>query len=348
MIEPTGEPPASEETGTPDTRAGDAESGARRGFMERLFGQRVTPAPRTGEPTTEASSPRAADRASSFGEGLTSDDTPSAESAPDVPGSAEQGRVRTPDVQIPQAVAPEVVEVPRFEIHQPTSATAASDGPAGELGNRVETGFNDLSRLLGAIKETLQSRDGQVQQTLRALPDFLQQVPRIHRAEIECLAQISKQLSHMGTGTRDVVARLDGLPDLLRSLMLGQAEQAKFLDNLQANVAETLESQGRALREGLDMSRRSSETQLAAVRQIASTQEDIFATFQNTQNRALNVFHRAQQQTISQSRETNKVMNKQIEMLVEKVHVAQGRVFWLSIGFAALAAAGLLAVLFLS
>lgn len=343
MIEPTGEPPASEEAGTPDTRAGDAESGARRGFMERLFGQRVAPAaesPSTG--STDAG--RSAERSSAFAEGLAPSDEATPESAPDLPGSSEAGRVPAPEVRIPDAVAPEVVEVPRFEIHQPTPTAA----PAGELGNRVETGFNDLSRLLGAIKETLQSRDGQVQQTLRALPDFLQQVPRIHRAEIECLAQISKQLSHMGTGTRDVVARLDGLPDLLRSLMLGQAEQAKFLDNLQANVAETLESQGRALREGLDMSRRSSETQLAAVRQIASTQEDIFATFQNTQNRALNVFHRAQQQTISQSRETNKVMNKQIEMLVEKVHVAQGRVFWLSIGFAALAAAGLLAVLFLS
>ena len=34
-----------------------------------------------------------------------------------------------------------------------------------------------------------------------------------------------------------------------------------------------------------------------------------------------------------------------VEMLVEKVHVAQTRVFWLSIGFAALAALGVDAVL---
>ena len=34
-----------------------------------------------------------------------------------------------------------------------------------------------------------------------------------------------------------------------------------------------------------------------------------------------------------------------LEMLVEKVHTAQSRVFWLSIGFALVAAAGLVAVL---
>lgn len=362
MIEPTGEPPASGEAGTPQPRAGDAESGARRGFMERLFGHRVTPPPAEtssvsqSEAATEAESPDAADRTGA--PPITGDAAAQSDPA-SIPGRTEEGRVpssqspdaSTPEAVVPSVVTPQAVEVPRFEIHQPAREIhhpTREGAQTGELGDQVQTGFNDLSRLLGAIKETLQSRDGQVQQTLRALPDFLQQVPRIHRAEIECLAQISKQLSHMGTGTRDVVARLDGLPDLLRSLMLGQAEQAKFLDNLQANVAETLESQGQALREGLDMSRRSSETQLAAVRQIASTQEDIFATFQNTQNRALNVFHRAQQQTISQSRDTNKIMNRQIEMLVDKVHVAQGRVFWLSIGFAALAAAGLLAVLFLS
>lgn len=298
-----------EPTGEPPA-SGDVKPVEKPGFMERLFGGRVKP-----------------------------------QDAPTTQGESSTAAPAEPEVRVPSAVAPEVVEVPRFEIHAPATESGTESG--GELGRQVQTGFNDLSRLLGAIKETLQSRDGQVQQTLRALPDFLQQVPRIHRAEIECLAQISKQLSHMGTGTRDVVARLDGLPDLLRSLMLGQAEQAKFLDNLQANVAETLESQSKALREGLEMSRRSSETQLAAVRKIASTQEDIFATFQNTQNRALNVFHRAQQQSIAQNKDTQKVMNKQIEMLVEKVHVAQGRVFWLSIGFAALAAGGLLAMLLL-
>jgi ABC-type transporter Mla subunit MlaD len=244
-------------------------------------------------------------------------------------------------------VAPDVVEPRAYTPPDLGSDATPSEPVAKELGQRVQTGFQDLSRLLGAIKETLQGRDGQVQQTLQALPDFLQQVPRIHRAEIECLAQISKQLEHMGSGTRDVVARLDGLPDLLRSLMLGQAEQARFLDGLQANVAEALETQSSALREGLETNRKSAETQLAMIRSMASTQEDIFSTFQNTQNRALNVFHRAQQQTIAQNKDTTKVMNRQIEMLVEKVHAAQGRVFWLSIGFAALAAAGLLAVLFL-
>ena len=150
-----------------------------------------------------------------------------------------------------------------------------------------------------------------------ALPGFLQQVPRIHRAEIECLAQISKQLEHMGTGTRDVVARLDGLPDLLRTLTLGQAEQAQFLDGLQARLAESLETQSTAIQQGLDQSRKNAESQLGMIRGLAATQEDIFATFQNTQNRALNVFHRAQQQTNSQHRETQSVMNRQVEMLVE-------------------------------
>lgn len=216
-----------------------------------------------------------------------------------------------------------------------------------ELGERVQTGFQDLSRLLGAIQETLQGRDGQVQQTLQALPGFLQQVPRIHRAEIECLAQISKQLEHMGTGTRDVVARLDGLPDLLRTLTLGQAQQAQFLDGLQARFAESLDVQSRAIRQGLDQSRQAAEVQLSMIRSLASTQEDIFATFQNTQNRALNVFHRAQQQSQAQHRETQQVTNRQVELLVERVHSAQTRVFWLSIGFAALAAAGMLAALLL-
>jgi hypothetical protein len=59
----------------------------------------------------------------------------------------------------------------------------------------------------------------------------------------------------------------------------------------------------------------------------------------------LNVFHRAQQQAHSQHRETQKVLSKQVEMLVEKVHAAQSRVFWLSIGFAILAAGGFVALL---
>lgn len=227
----------------------------------------------------------------------------------------------------------------------PRSDVATPEVVSNQLGERVQTGFQDLSRLLGAIKETLQGRDGQVQQTLQALPNFLQQVPRIHRAEIECLAQISKQLEHMGSGTRDVVARLDGLPDLLRTLTLSQAEQAQFLDGLQARLADSLETQSNAIRQGLEQSRKGAEAQLAMIRGMASTQEDIFATFQNTQNRALNVFHRAQQQSNSQHRETQKVMNNQIEMLVERVHSAQGRVFWLSIGFAALAAAGMIVAL---
>ncbi len=209
----------------------------------------------------------------------------------------------------------------------------------------MNAGLHDMSRLLSAIKETLQSRDGQVQQTLQALPGFLQQVPRIHRAEIECLAQISKQLEHMGTGTRDVLARLDAVPDLLRGLAVSHQEQARFLDGLQARMAGALEGQAKAIREGLETSRKNSESQLTMIRGLAQTQEDIFATFQNTQNRALNVFHRAQQQAHAQHRETQKVLGRQVEMLVEKVHVAQTRVFWLSIGFAVLSAAGLVAVL---
>lgn len=216
-----------------------------------------------------------------------------------------------------------------------------------EIGERVASGFQDLSRLLSTIKETLQSRDGQVQQTLQALPGFLQQVPRIQRAEIECLAQISKQLEHMGSGSRDMLARLDGVPDLLRTLQLGQTEQARFLDALQGRMAAALEAQGRALAEGLDRSRRQSETQLALIQSLAVTQQDIFATFQNTQNRALNVFHRAQQQTQAQHRETQQVLSRQVEQLVDRVHSAQTRVFWLSIGFAGLAAAGLVAALLL-
>lgn len=223
----------------------------------------------------------------------------------------------------------------------------APDRVPGGLGERVQSGFQDLSRLLGAIKETLTSRDGQVQQSLEALPAFLQQVPRIHRAEIECLAQISRQLEHMGSGTREVVARLEGLPDLLRTLAVGQAEQGRFLDQLQARLGEHLEVQSQAIREGLESTRRQAETQLAMIRSLASTQEDIFSTFQNTQNRALNVFHRAQQQAIAQNRDAQAVMSRQIEVLVDRVHSAQGRVFWLSIAFAALAAAGLLAVLLL-
>ncbi len=219
------------------------------------------------------------------------------------------------------------------------------EGVPRELGERVQTGFQDLSRLLGAIKETLQSRDGQVQQTLQALPGFLQQVPRIHRAEIECLAQISKQLEHMGSGTRDVVARLDGLPDLLRTLTVSQAEQAQFLDGLQANLATTLETQATAIKQGLDQSRQNAEAQLGMIRGLAATQEDIFATFQNTQNRALNVFHRSQQQSNAQHRETQQVLGRQVEMLVDRVHSAQSKVFWLSIGFATLAAGGMIALL---
>ena len=264
------------------------------------------------------------------------------------PSSAADSRDSSPTRA--EAVAPSVVEPERIPNIPSAGASGDSDGPSVsiELGDSVQTGFQDLSRLLGAIKETLSSRDGPVQQTLQALPDFLQQVPRIHRAEIECLAQISKQLEHMGSGTKDVVARLEGLPDLLRSLMLSQTEQARYLDNLQGNFAEALETQGQALREGLETSRKSTETQLQMIRSIATTQEGTFATFQNTQNRALNVFHRAQQQTIQQNKDAQRTMNRQIETLVDRVHIAQGRVFWLSIGFAALAAAGLLAVLFLS
>jgi hypothetical protein len=214
-----------------------------------------------------------------------------------------------------------------------------------EIGERVSSGFRDLSRLLVAIKESLQSRDGQVQQTLQALPTYLQQVPKIQRAQIECMAQISKQLEHMGTGTRDMLARLDNVPDLLRSLVLHQQEQARFLDTLQVRTAEALDTQSRAIRQGLETSRQQAETQLQTIRSIASTQEDIFATFQNTQNRALNVFHRAQQQASAQHKETQRVLSQQVEMLVQRVHSAQTRVFWLSIGFAAFAALGLVALL---
>lgn len=240
--------------------------------------------------------------------------------------------------------------------HGPTSvALGPSRGDGGEtptlreeIGERVSSGFRDLSRLLGAIKETLQSRDGQVQQTLQALPTYLQQVPRIQRAQIDCMAQISRQLEHMGTGTRDVLARLETVPDLLRSLVQHQAAQAQFLDQVQKRTADALDQQSKAIREGLETSRKQSETQLHTVRSIAATQEDVFATFQNTQNRALNVFHRAQQQANAQHRETQHVLSKQVEMLVQKVHTAQTRVFWLSIGFAFVAAAALVAVLFLA
>ena len=245
----------------------------------------------------------------------------------------------TPSESTSSRFEPSRVDVPT------TPAGAGRDVVSREVGDRIQGGFQDMSRLLGAIKETLQSRDGQVQQTLQALPGFLQQVPRIHRAEIECLAQISKQLEHMGTGTRDVIARLDGLPDLLRTLSVSQAEQAQFLDGLQARLAESLETQSTAIQQGLEQSRKTSEAQLQMIRGLASTQEDIFATFQNTQNRALNVFHRAQQTSNAQHRETQSVMNKQIEMLVDRVHSAQSKVFWLSIGFAALAAGGLIAAL---
>jgi hypothetical protein len=214
-----------------------------------------------------------------------------------------------------------------------------------EIGERVSSGFRDLSRLLGAIKETLQNRDGQVQQTLQALPTYLQQVPRIQRAQIECLAQISKQLEHMGTGSRDLLARLDAVPDLLRSIVVHQQEQSRFVEEMQARTAEAMEVQSKAIHQGLETSRKQAETQLQMIRSIASTQEDIFATFQNTQNRALNVFHRSQQQANAQHKETQRVLSHQVEMLVQKVHSAQTRVFWLSIGFAAFAAAGLVALL---
>ena len=238
-------------------------------------------------------------------------------------------------------------------------ASAADRGPVSldrargndalreEIGDRVNTGFRDLSRLLAAIKDTLQNRDGQVQQTLQALPTYLQQVPRIQRAQIDCMAQISKQLEHMGTGTRDVLARLESVPDLLRTLAEHQSAQAQFLDQIQQRTADALEQQSAAIRAGLETSRRQAEGQLGMIRSIASTQEDVFSTFQNTQNRALNVFHRAQQQANAQHRETQRVLSSQVEMLVEKVHTAQSRVFWLSIGFALVAAAGLVAVLVL-
>ena len=216
-----------------------------------------------------------------------------------------------------------------------------------EIGERVSTGFRDMSRLLVAIKETLQDRDGQVRQTLKALPDYLQQVPRIQRAQIECMAQISRQLEHMGTGTRDVLARLDNVPDLLRALVLHQQEQAKFLDDLQGRTAEALELQSGAIKQGLETNRKQAEQQLQMIRSVAATQEDVFATFQNTQNRALNVFHRAQQQSNAQHRETQSVLSRQVEMLVGKVHSAQTRVFWLSIGFVGLAIAGIVAMLLL-
>ncbi len=234
-----------------------------------------------------------------------------------------------------------------MQVGRTARSVGEGDALREEITDRVSGGFRDLSRLLVAIKETLQNRDGQVQQTLQALPGYLQQVPKIQRAQIECMAQISKQLEHMGTGTRDVLARLDAVPDLLRNLALHQQEQAKFLEELQARTAGALDVQSSAIREGLETSRKQAETQLQMVRSIAGTQEDVFATFQNTQNRALNVFHRAQQQANAQHTETQKVLSRQVEMLVQKVHAAQSRVFWLSIGFAVLLAAGLVAALLL-
>jgi hypothetical protein len=309
--------------------------GQRDSLFGRLFGLRGR-APVPEAPAGEAP-PAAAEDASAV-------PLPEAE-APAPPPTAP--------LEPPAPPEPPVVAAPTSAA--PVSHSAALEpepAPRGyrvreELGERVASGFQDLSRLLGTIKETLQGRDGQVQQTLQALPGFLQQVPRIQRAEIECLAQISKQLEHMGTGTRDVIARLDAVPDLMRSIMVGQAEQAKFLEDLQARMAGALEVQSQAIREGLERSRRQAETQLALVQSLATTQQDIFATFQNTQNRALNVFHRAQQQTQAQHKETQHVLSRQVELLVERVHGAQTRVFWLSIGFATLAAAGLVAALLL-
>lgn len=236
----------------------------------------------------------------------------------------------------------------RMTLDRPRGRDGGQDALREEIGERVSSGFRDLSRLLVAIKETLQNRDGQVQQTLQALPAYLQQVPRIQRAQIDCMAQISKQLEHMGSGTRDVLARLETVPDLLRALAAHQSRQAEFLDQIQQRTAEALDQQSKAIREGLDSSRRQAETQLGMIRSIAGTQEDVFATFQNTQNRALNVFHRAQTQANAQHRETQKVLSKQVEMLVQKVHTAQTRVFWLSIGFALLAAGGFVAALLLA
>ena len=215
------------------------------------------------------------------------------------------------------------------------------------LVDRVQTGFQDMSRVLAAIRESLENQDGQVQQALQALPDFLTQMPRIQRAEIEGLTQISKQLEHMGSGTRDVLARLEGLPDLLRTLSLNQEQQQQFLDGLQAKMSDHLEVQSTALRRGIEEQRQAGEHQLKMIRALATTQEEVFSTFQNTQNRALNVFHKAQQQSVAQHTETQQVMGRQVELLVSQVQSAQTKVFWLSIGFAALAAGGLIAALFL-
>jgi hypothetical protein len=281
---------------------GAGRAEAERGLFGRLFGVRSAPPPREPE---RASSP-----------------------PPDRPATPPAPAPAPPPAARPPAVVAEAAE--------------ATEAPERGLGQQVNTGFRDLSRLVSAIHETLSHREGQVQQTRQALPGFLQQVPRIHRAEIECLAQISKQLEHMGGGTREVLARLEGVPDLLRTIAVGQAEQSRFLDGLQARLGEHLEVQAKALREGLEQARRQSEAQLAVVKSMATTQSDVFSTFQSTQNRALNVFHRAQQQSIAQNRETQKVMARQIEVLVDRVHSAQTRVFWLSIGFAALAATGLL------
>jgi len=263
-------------------------------------------------------------------------------------GVAVEGTPRTLEVGPAASVTPESVPL-RTGTPQTGERRGSDLAPVDplrdEISERVSGGFRDMSRLLVAIKESLQDRDGQVRQTLQALPDYLQQVPRIQRAQIECMAQISRQLEHMGTGTRDVLARLDGVPDLLRGLVVHQQEQARFLEDLQARTADALDTQAQVLREGLETNRKQAEGQLQMVRSIAATQEDVFATFQNTQNRALNVFHRAQQQAGTQHRETQKVLSKQVEMLVQKVDAAQTRVFWLAIGFAALAAAGFAAVL---
>ena len=201
--------------------------------------------------------------------------------------------------------------------------TRSVEGLREEVGDRVNSGFRDLSRLLAAIKDTLQNRDGQVQPDAPG-PAHLPAAGPAHPARADRLLGTDQQAAR---AHGDGHARRAGSPRE-RARPAAHAGRAPGLPGAVPRPGPAAHRRcARAAVHGHPRrARDESSSSGGAVgddRSIASTQEDVFSTFQNTQNRALNVFHRAQTQANAQHRETQRVLSSQVEMLVEKVHTAQ-------------------------
>ena len=259
--------------------------------------------------------------------------------------TVDGGRAAARRVEAPRA--PAVPAERAMQVNRASRPGSDGDALREEIGDRVSSGFRDLSRLLVAIKETLQNRDGQVQQTLQALPGYLQQVPGSSGPRSSAWP---RSASSSSTWAREPGTSSRGSRPFPTCFAASRS------------ISRTRPGSSRTCRPARP--RRSTcrvrpfargSTRVASRRRRSCSWSAPSRVRRRTSSRPSRTRRtgRSTSSTAPSSRRTPSTARPRRSSAVrsrcwcEKVHAAQSRVFWLSIGFAVLLAGGLIAALLL-